>query len=199
MDFLELEKLLPCLHSTVTYRQLTAGQFLFHQGEPATAIFTVIAGRVKLVRYATNGNEVSLHIARTGESFAEAALFSEIYHCDAVADLSCQIAAYPKLAVLQMLQDYPASALSFITLLTKQIQSLRTQLEIRNIHSARDRTLQYLILLAEPGQTTIIFDRPLKDVASDIGLTHEAFYRSLAQLEKEGYLTRHRRQIKLLC
>lgn len=148
-----LEKLLPLLHPTATYQQLSSGQFLFHQGEPAFAIFSVITGRVRLLRYGVNGNEVSLHIARAGESFAEAALFSEIYHCDAVADLACRIAVYSKPAILQILQNSPESALSFITLLTKQIQSLRTQLELRNILSARDRTLQYLILLAEPRQT----------------------------------------------
>jgi CRP/FNR family transcriptional regulator, dissimilatory nitrate respiration regulator len=191
--------LLPLLHQTATYQQLPSGQFLFHQGEPASAIFSVVTGRIRLIRYGTNGNEVPLHVARAGESFAEAALFSEIYHCDAVADLPCHIAAYSKLAVLQILQDSPESALDFIALLTRQIQSLRTQLELRNIHSARDRILQYLTFLVEPGQTSITFDRPLKDIASDIGLTHEAFYRSLAQLEREGFLSRHKRQIKLLC
>uniref|UniRef100_A0A832GZB4 Helix-turn-helix domain-containing protein n=1 Tax=Oscillatoriales cyanobacterium SpSt-402 TaxID=2282168 RepID=A0A832GZB4_9CYAN len=66
------------------------------------------------------------------------------------------------------------------------------------MHSARARTLQYLSLLTEPGQSVIEFDRPLKDVATDIGLTHEAFYRALAQLKREGYIEQRRRQIALI-
>jgi CRP/FNR family transcriptional regulator, dissimilatory nitrate respiration regulator len=194
----ELKQRFSALQAAATSRTFTAGQFLFHKGEPATAIFSVISGRVKLVRYLADGLQVTLQVARAGESFGEAALFSEAYHCDAVADIPTKIAIYPKQAVLQLLQDSPESALEFIALLTKQVQLLRSQLELRNIHSARDRTWQYLLLLIEPGQTAISFDRPLKDIASDIGLTHEAFYRTLAQLEAEGYLTRCKRQIQLL-
>jgi DNA-binding MarR family transcriptional regulator len=57
--------------------------------------------------------------------------------------------------------------------------------------------LQYLVLTVELGQATIKFDRPLKDVARDIGLTHEVFYRTLAQLEQAGAISRQRRTIEL--
>lgn len=191
------------LQKFASYRHLSNEQALFRQGELASAIFMVETERVKLVRYLNSGTEVCLHVARAGESFAESALFSETYHCDAIAEIPSCIAVYPKQVVLQLLESRPEFALNFTARLTKQIQSLRTQLELRDIHSARDRTLQYLILLTEPRQPTpkqptIMFDRPLKDVASDIGLTHEAFYRALAQLEQEGYIKRNRRQITLL-
>lgn len=171
---------------------------LFRRGESALAIFAVDLGRVRLVRYLDNGAEVCLHVARTGESFAEAALFSPAYHCDAIADISSRVIIYPKQAVLQWLKSQPELALNFTAQMTKQVQALRTQLELRNIHSARDRTLHYLFLLAEPEQVQISFDRPLKDIASDIGLTHEAFYRALAKLEQEGIIKRDRRNILLL-
>lgn len=186
------------LKSIAVYSQVAPGQLLFHRGDAATAIFAVEVGRVKLSRYVSNGTEVCLQVARAKEFFAEAALFSEIYHCDAIAELPSRVAVYSKQAILQQLQDEPNLALQFTARLTQQIQAMRTQLELRNIHSAHDRVLQYLALLAETDSATITFDRPLKDVARDIGLTHEVFYRTLAQLEKEGFIQRDRRQIKLL-
>lgn len=186
------------LKSFITHRQLNVRETLFRRNEVAFALFAVEVGRIRLVRYLANGTEVCLHVSRVGESFAEAALFSEVYHCDAIADRPSRVAVYPKEAILQLMQSRPDAALSFTALLAKHVQSLRTQLELRNVHSARDRTLQYLFLLIEPGQSVIMFDRPLKDVATDIGLTHEAFYRALAQLKREGYIQQRRRQITLI-
>lgn len=46
-------------------------------------------------------------------------------------------------------------------------------------------------------QTTTTFDRPLKDIAVDLGLTPETLSRALTRLEREGIITRTRLQIKL--
>lgn len=177
-------------------RWLATGEMLFRQGDQATAIFAVKAGRVKLVRHTSEGVALSLHVARSGESFAEAALFSELYHCDAVAELSSQVEIYPKFACLQVLKQQPEIAQEFIALLSYQVQELRNRLELRNVRSARDRILQYLSLIKEHGNT-ITFDRPLKDIAGDLGLAHEVFYRTLAQLQREGVIQYSKRQIKL--
>lgn len=147
--------------------QIAPGQLLFHRSDTATAIFAVEVGRVKLSRSMGDGTEVCLQVARAKDFFAEAALFSAVYHCDAIAELPSRVAVYSKQAILQQLQDEPNLALQFTARLTHQIQALRTQLELRNIHSARDRVLQYLALLAQADSATIAFDRPLKDVARD--------------------------------
>ena len=42
------------------------------------------------------------------------------------------------------------------------------------------------------------FSAPLKDIAAEIGLTHEAFYRALAALEADGAIRRARRRIALV-
>jgi DNA-binding MarR family transcriptional regulator len=78
------------------------------------------------------------------------------------------------------------------------VQALRAQLEIRNIKSARERVWQTLLLTAGGQANTITFDRPLKDLAAEIGLTHEAFYRALAELEKAGRIRRARRRVAIL-
>ena len=46
--------------------------------------------------------------------------------------------------------------------------------------SARERVVQLLQLAASEEDRSVTFTRPLKDIAGDIGLTHEAFYRTLA-------------------
>lgn len=179
-------------------RNLEPGEALFRQGEPATAIFVVEAGRVLLVRHTTEGVRVTVHAARAGETFAEAALFSERYHCDAVADLASRVAVLPKGAVRRALRAAPETALGFMRQMAGQIQMLRARLELRNVRSARERILQYLALAPRDVGGVIRLDRPLKQVAAEIGLTHEALYRTLAALEAEGRIAREGRTIRLV-
>ena len=73
------------LGAKVAIRELASGEELFSQGARARAIFALESGRLRLLRRTVAGHLVVLHRARAGELFAEAAFFSETYHCDAVA------------------------------------------------------------------------------------------------------------------
>ncbi|MEI8396056.1 MAG: Crp/Fnr family transcriptional regulator [Rhodospirillaceae bacterium] len=179
-------------------RQLGEGQFLFRQGDPVSGIFAVIEGRVRLVRYSRDGIVSVLYVAVSGDTFAEAALFSDVYHCDAVADVPSGIAVIPKEAILRAFAANPDVATAFMARLARQVQALRSRLEIRNIRSATERVLQYLLLLSAPGQRAVVFDRCFKDVAAEVGLTHEAFYRALSTLDTQGKIERNGRVIRIL-
>lgn len=179
-------------------RRLADGCFLFRQGDPVFGIFAVTAGRLRLVRHAREGSLCILHVATAGETFAEAALFSDVYHCDAVANVPSAVMVIPKDTMLRAFSAEPAIATAFMARLARQVQSLRSRLEVRNIRSAAERVVQYLLLASRADRPVIVFDRPWKDVAAEIGLTHEALYRTLSTLEAEGRIVRRGREIALL-
>lgn len=182
----------------VRERGLEVGQTLFRQGEPVFGIFAVITGRLRMTRHTMEGKEVIVHVARAGETFAEPALFSDIYHCDAVADTASRVAILPKDAVLRSFDADPAVGRAFMARLAKQVQSLRSRLEIRNIRSAPERVHQFLVLNSRGERNEVLLDGPLKDAAAEIGLTHEAFYRALTTLVQQGRINRQGRLISLL-
>jgi CRP-like cAMP-binding protein len=150
------------------------------------------------VRHLDDGGTVTLHVARAGESFAEAALFSPVYHCDAIADEPSQVTIHAKDALLRTLGSDPDAATDFMARLARQVMGLRSRLELRNIRSARKRVMQYLRLSRREGTDSVTFEQSLKDVAGEIGLSHEAFYRTLAGLEKDGRIERHGRTLRIL-
>src|SRR5690348_16386784 len=80
-------------------RTLAAGEVLFRQGAPPSAIYRVESGRLRLERRTLDGQLVILHAAERGEFFAEAALFADAYHCDAVAAVPSRVLIYPKARV----------------------------------------------------------------------------------------------------
>ena len=178
------------LQASSVVRVLASGELLFSQGDQAAAIYKVESGRLRLIRRTVDDHLVILHTARRGEFFAEAALFSDTYHCDAVAAAPSSVRVYPKQIVMEAMRTDPALAEAFMARLARQLQDLRARMELRNIRSARDRVLQYLRLRAGVHGRTIEIEGQLQDIAAEIGMTREALYRTLAVLEAEGHLTR---------
>ncbi len=178
------------LEAVGTVRVLAPGERLFGQGDRAAAIYRVESGRLRLVRRTVDDHLVILHTAHRGELFAEAALFADTYHCDAIAAAQSSVRVYPKDMVKQVLRTDPALAEAFTARLAHQLQELRARMELRNIRSARERVLQYLRLRAGLHGRSITVEGQIQDIAAEIGITREALYRTLAVLEAEGYLTR---------
>ena len=178
-------------------RQLAAGESLFNQGDPAVAIYQVDSGRLRLVRRTSDDHLVILHTARRGEFFAEASLFAETYHCDAVAAAPSRVRVYPKAEIIALLRTEPALAEAFMTRLAHQLQELRTRMELRNIRSARERLMQYLRLRIGIDGHSVAVEGQLQDIAAEIGMTREALYRTLAALEADGSIARTQAAIVL--
>ena len=178
-------------------RFLEPGDFLFRQFDRAKHIFYVKKGRVKLTRFTIEGYAVTLNIARAGDTLAEGAITSERYHCNAIADIASQILCIPKQEFLDLITCEPDMAREFISILSAELRRLRTILEIRNIRSAKSRVIQYLLLQVDPESHAIHLDRRLKEIATEIGLAHETLYRTLALLEREGYISRTAGMIKI--
>jgi CRP-like cAMP-binding protein len=171
-------------------RRLEAGEALFRQGDRTAAVFVVDAGRIRLVRHLEDGASVALHVAKAGETCAEAALWAEAYHCDGVAEVPSEVTVVPKTDLVAVLGADPQAALALARALATQVRDLRARLELRNIRSAPERILAWLRLQATGTPPTVALDRPWTEIAAEIGLTHEAIYRALAKLERGGRLIR---------
>ena len=178
-------------------RRLKSGETLFRLGNKTVGLCEVVSGRVRLSRVDRSGREVILYVAGPGETIAEASLFSPHYHCDAIASTDALVRIYPKSTVLSAFEKDPKCAQSFAAMLARQVMSLRTGLEQRNIRSARERVRHFLTVNAGADGRTVELRGTLKDVAAEIGLTHEALYRTLASLERAGEIKRGKGKITL--
>jgi len=173
-------------------RRLAAGDYLFRQGDAAAAIFRVEQGLVRLERKTVDGRLLVLHSARAGDPLAEASMFAGRYHCDAVAAEACVIAVYRNADVLAAFRRDPAAAEGLLSHLSRQVQALRFQLELRNVRSASARLLLYLEARAGPSAATVALGGQLQHLAAELGLTREALYRAFANLERRGLIARRR-------
>lgn len=179
-------------------RALKAGQALFRRGQRTAGFYEVIAGSVRLVRVDRAGRETALHTASAGETLAEASLFASVYHCDAIATTDAVVRLYPKVLMLGEFQRDPKAAQAFMAMLAHQVVNLRTRLEQRNIHSAHDRIWHYLALNTGADGHTVKVTGTLKNLAAELGLTHEALYRTLADMAAAGEIERLKGKIRLI-
>ncbi len=171
-------------------RSLARNEVLFRQGDKVAAIYFVEAGRLRLERRTFDGRLLVLGTTPAGEFFVVAALFSDTFHCDAVAAEPSQLRVYPKAAVLNVLRTDPTSAMSFLTLMAHQVMELRQRLELMKVRSAKERVMLYLDLNAESDRRTVNLRCQLQDIAGELGLTREALYRTLASLEQASVIER---------
>jgi len=175
----------------VSRRRLERGATLFNQGDPASAVYVVEAGRIRMQRILSDGATLILYVANAGESFAEASLSATHYHCDAIAETDSFVLVLPKADLLALMTSDPAQGVAFALALATQVRDLRTKLELRNVRSATERVLAWLRLQATGDSPQILLNRSWTLIAEELGLTREAVYRALAVLERAGRIARH--------
>jgi CRP-like cAMP-binding protein len=180
----------PAVNKAKVVRTLQAEENLFRQGSRTVGIYEVISGSVRLVRVDRAGREAVLYVARAGDTLGEASLFSRSYHCDAIATTKAAVRLYPKALLLSKLRRDPRFAQAFAAMLAQQVMNLRTRLVRRNIQSARDRVRHFLALNVGRDGYTIKLPGTVKELAADLGVTHEALYRTLARMSADGEIER---------
>jgi CRP-like cAMP-binding protein len=185
--------------SRVSRLRLRRGATVFNQGDPASSIYVVEAGRIRLSRMSADGVPLILHVADRGETFAEASLSAARYHCDAIAETDSVLLAMPKADLLALMAADPAHAVALALALAAQVRDLRTRLQLRNVRSAKERVLAWLRLHAKGNPPALLPKRSWTLIAAELGLTREAVYRALAVLERERWIERHRGAVHLVA
>ena len=171
---------------------------LFHRGERTQYMYGVLHGEAILRRFTAEGGEIVIHRARSESLFAEAALFSDHYHCDGHVVAGSRVALFSKTAMLQTMAQDTDFAIAFSQRLASQVQSLRSMMELRGIRNAEERIIAALSLRLADGHDTLVLNGSWKDFAQDIGLTHEALYRALQRLEQAKRLSRSGTEVQLM-
>lgn len=171
---------------------LEPGQTLFLQGDDPPGLPFLTDGRIDLLRHTETGRSVRIHVARAGETFAEASIFAENCHCDAVAAEPSHLRLLPKRSVLRAFETQPGLGHVFSLHLAQSLMTARRLLELRATTPLTEQVLARLSDLADetgalPRETSLI------SIAADLDVTPPALYRAIAALKTRSLLTRPER------
>ncbi len=153
---------------------------VFHQNDQTRGLFVVTDGHIVMRRFTQAGHQVIIHRAKSGETFAEASLFSEHYHCDAVATVESKLVELDRNFLLEKFVTEPEFALAIAKRFAQQNQAYRRKLEIICIKNAEER----IFAAMQEG----LLEENIRAFAAQIGLTHETVYRGLRKLVDKNIL-----------
>lgn len=165
--------------------ELIKGSSLFKQHDKATGLFYLVTGAIVLNRSTEKGDSVVLHRAKAGDTFAEASLFSEAYHCTATATCDSQIIKCKRPAVLALFDTDTEFARALLARFAFQVQTSRRITELLSIKNATDRIMAAL----DDG----LLQDDISEFADTIGLAHATVYRGLSQLADNGKIQKTNR------
>jgi CRP-like cAMP-binding protein len=158
-------------------QRLAVGKVLFRADDPVLSLFLVTAGELRLVRTLPDGFQLTLQRAGAASILAEASLFADRYHCDALAAEESAVRAVPTAQAKAALERDPALASALLRYLAGEVHRTRTRAEILSLKSVAARIDAWMAfnsgVLPPKGRW--------RHVASEIGVTPEAFYRELAR------------------
>ncbi len=158
------------------------GQHVFRQGDATKGIFFIVTGGARMVRVTESGNTVTIHNAHAGDIFAEASIYADHYHCDAICSAPSEVLRVSKQAILLRQREDAAFSEGITKRLAQQVQDYRQLLALHAVKSAEERVFLAVSLGRLTGSVT--------QLASQIGLTKEACYRALRDLSERGLLTK---------
>jgi CRP-like cAMP-binding protein len=170
------------------------GAAIFLAGQRPTWLFFVASGEAALSRTDRNGR--SLVLRRVSRGFlAEASLSSARYHCDAHSLAATELIAFPVTAVRRAIDSDAEVRWSWIGMLAAEIRRQRDSAERLSLKSVRERLLHWLLTEGEDGR--FVFRTSRKALAAELGVTHEALYRTIAALVRSGELSDDGKSLRL--
>jgi CRP/FNR family transcriptional regulator, dissimilatory nitrate respiration regulator len=161
------------------------GEHLFLTKEVPQWMFYVVHGEVALQRFGSHGELVILQRCRFG-FVSEASLMVDVYHCDAVALEETQVIRLPVHPFRTALLSDPDFSSRWMRTLNAEIMRLRMQCERLCLHSVQERLIH--LIQTEGRQGRYPTPTGIKTLASQLGVSHEALYRTITELKKQGVL-----------
>jgi CRP-like cAMP-binding protein len=168
------DRLLPMANAE---QRLGTGGVLFRADDPVLSLFLVTAGELRLVRTLPHGFQLTLQRADPGAILAEASIFADRYHCDAVTAEDSAVRAVPISKVRAAIDTDPALTSALLRHLAGEVRRMRSRAEILSLKTVSAKVDGWMALNggALPGKGR------WHRVASEIGVTSQALYRELAR------------------
>lgn len=191
--------------SQMRTRVFTSGSHIYDAGDPASALFVVAEGRVKLSQLTLDGTETLTDILGPGELFGAMGALGEPHHLGSAESLvdSC-ILRIGQAEFRQILETYPKVALRVLDDLAARLRRAHWDIGGQSTHTVKQRVAIALLRLARKlGQRDdqgILLNVPLSraDLAGLARSTPESVSRIMSQWKKEGVIDSGRRWTRIL-
>jgi CRP/FNR family transcriptional regulator len=172
---------IPCRFAT--------NEALFRAGTPATALFVVLEGRVRVSRE-TAGHVALLHVETAGGVLGEIPVFGGVnYPATAIAAEPTRCAKLPRAAVDRLLVEHPEFSRYAIARLATRAQSLLRRIDELTATTIVARVARHMQARAAEGDAFAL-GVTQAELAEELGTAREVIVRAIASLVRSGAVAR---------
>jgi CRP/FNR family transcriptional regulator, nitrogen oxide reductase regulator len=185
-------------------REVTAGQAIYFEGDPATHLYLVTTGKVKLLRNTNQGREVLLDILQTGEYFGNVThLDRKGYTETAVAQTEGCILQISAQNFESILVRHPDVTLKVLDVVSRRLEESQDIIKQLSAFSIEERVASALIRLAgklgENRSKSVLIQLPFsrQDLAAMTGTTVETVSRVMSHFAADGLISTGRKWVSI--
>jgi len=185
-------------------RKYSAGELIFHEGEPCAGLYVVQSGDVRIFKSSAGGREQVLSIDGPGSSIAELPVFDGgNYPASAQAVNDCKLLFFSRQDFQALCRKYPEVALKVLRVIGGRLRRLVGIIEELSFTTVRHRLIALLLRLgASEGVrngdgVSLTLPANNSELAAQIGTVRELVSRNLSRLQSEGLIQLDNRNVEI--
>ncbi|PWH84695.1 Crp/Fnr family transcriptional regulator [Brumimicrobium oceani] len=179
------------------------GDHIFSQGTHPVGLYCLYKGKVKLTKIGKDGKEQILRFYKPGDIIGYRSLLNqEAYQVNAVAIEEVHICLILKQSFLDMVDNNRSFSKNIINLLGDDLKTAEQNIVGLSQKSVQERIAEALVLLIntygfKSDGVTIDVKLSRLEIANLAATTQESTIRTLAKMEREGYIVLSKKEIKV--
>jgi CRP-like cAMP-binding protein len=184
---------------------LETNAYLFYQGDPASRLHVLAAGRLKIAQVTPEGQQIIVHYVSPGEAMAVVAVLSDMeFPASAQAVEDSQVLSWEKRTMCELMLHIPTLALNALTIVANHAREFQDRIRELSTERVERRIARALLrLVRQTGRKVpegVLIDLPLsrQDLAEMAGTTLYTVSRTLSQWESQGLIKAGRERVVIL-
>jgi CRP/FNR family cyclic AMP-dependent transcriptional regulator len=177
-------------------RRLMRGEVLALEGDPCTAVYLVMEGRIYAFKISPQGREQVVNELQSGQVFyLVPALDNGPLPTTTQAATRATVIVFGREDFADLLHRYPSLSVHLLTAMAERLRRLSTLVEDLSLRSVSQRLARLLVGQVEsPGRHRMT----QREMAAQLGTVREVVARSLSQFESQGWIRVRRGAIEII-
>ncbi len=180
------------IHRPIDQLVYAPGTPIYSAGDPATALFTIRKGLVKLTQYLPDGAQRIVRLMRRADLIGLEAIIGDTYQHTVVPLQPTELCRLPVDLVKRLSHSNPQLFHELMARWHRALSDADRSITELSTGSARQRVVRLLLWLSELSEDDRcdLFSR--EDLGAVLGLTTETSSRVMAELKRQGYISEPR-------
>lgn len=170
--------------------RVAPGQALFHEGDPATRVFTLTKGTLKLYKLLADGRRQVTGFLHPGDFLGISVDDEHAFSAEALED--SQLCWFPRARFDDFLEEQPTMERELYRMAAHELAAAQQQFVLLGRKTASERLASFLSVLAERSELSngvgagmVRLPMSRSDIADYLGLTKETVSRIISALKRD--------------